>query len=320
MKVEIINFDIKAFTNSLVSVITKNGRSVNILRTDAKGDYPIQGTINFGNFSDIFSWKKDGTCKNNIEDYSLRLLCNSVKDGEFVIKVDIDPKTGISKLSKVIICVGTILFNDCLYYYAMWDINSSEIKFDGSINISKSSNIIEADKKNKDNFKLALNNIKRNWIPEKKLFNYIFEVGDIIKRNYNDITEIVVYRGYNEKEICVISDLIVTKDSLKRFDQPVNCGDRDRMEEWVPASEDDKKFLENRIKSEYEKNINFEDLKNKWCLMRNNNLSDWSLCKFDKKQIIEKEEMFISAEGLAFKYCIPYNDDTKHLLGTKEIK
>ena len=52
-----------------------------------------------------------------------------------------------------------------------------------------------------------------------------------------------------------------------------------------------------------------------WCLMRMS-YSRWNLCQYAyyRKDI----DMFVSVGGNTWKECIPYNDSTKHLLGTTD--
>ena len=237
MKLKVIDFDISSY-NSGLGVITKNGRNVNILRTDGMGDYPIQGTIRFDNFSDIFSWTDEGICSNHIEDYNLKCLCNSVEDGEFIIRLNMNSSTGVIVDRLLIKCKAAVLKDEYKDYpsYAQWEIGSSKIQFNiGYLGVGCRTDIIEADKKTINDFMTILKKKK-----EKK--KYV--APSIIKEN--------------------------------------------------------------------------SSLDDKWCLVRNSKSDTWSLARFDKTQVIEKDVMFVSKEGLGFKYCIPYNKASKYLLGTNE--
>ena len=52
-------------------------------------------------------------------------------------------------------------------------------------------------------------------------------------------------------------------------------------------------------------------------LVRDSDVVDWKVQLFSR--IIEDEEFYpYVCINESYKYCIPYNDDTKHLVGTKE--
>ena len=52
-------------------------------------------------------------------------------------------------------------------------------------------------------------------------------------------------------------------------------------------------------------------------LVRDSDVVDWKVQLFSR--IIEDEEFYpYVCINESYKYCIPYNDDTKHLIGTKE--
>ena len=53
-------------------------------------------------------------------------------------------------------------------------------------------------------------------------------------------------------------------------------------------------------------------------LFKNSSIDTWACSLFSHH--IKKDEAFpfFTCTGYAIKYCIPYNDDTKHLVGTTE--
>ena len=63
-----------------------------------------------------------------------------------------------------------------------------------------------------------------------------------------------------------------------------------------------------------------EDIENKyfkpkdWCLMRTASDYAWCLCQFSNMD----SESYVAIGGAMHEYCIPYNDETKHILGTTE--
>ena len=53
----------------------------------------------------------------------------------------------------------------------------------------------------------------------------------------------------------------------------------------------------------------------KW-LVRNYNVEDW--CCDSVSHVISKESISVCVSSRSvYEYCIPYNNDTKHLVGTK---
>lgn len=53
-------------------------------------------------------------------------------------------------------------------------------------------------------------------------------------------------------------------------------------------------------------------------LARNGLQEDWCCHFFSHCRDINSLYKYVLTDGCAYIYCIPYNDDTKHLLGTKE--
>ena len=51
-----------------------------------------------------------------------------------------------------------------------------------------------------------------------------------------------------------------------------------------------------------------------WCLMRTASDYAWCLCQFSNMD----SESYVAIGGAMHEYCIPYNDETKHILGTTE--
>ena len=46
----------------------------------------------------------------------------------------------------------------------------------------------------------------------------------------------------------------------------------------------------------------------------------WNLCQFSHTKLrdIDNKLMYVTVGGIAYEQCIPYNDQTAHLLGTIE--
>lgn len=53
-------------------------------------------------------------------------------------------------------------------------------------------------------------------------------------------------------------------------------------------------------------------------LVRNSDKGKWSICHYGYKIIEDGRETHMCSVGAGFYQCIPYNEETKHLLGTTE--
>lgn len=53
-------------------------------------------------------------------------------------------------------------------------------------------------------------------------------------------------------------------------------------------------------------------------LVRNHHLDNWCCTFFSHHSKAETDFKFITIDETAIKYCIPYNEETKHLVGTKD--
>lgn len=92
------------------------------------------------------------------------------------------------------------------------------------------------------------------------------------------------------------------------------------------ATDEDKKKLFDLLKKRFHKVWSAElkklvdlnetcDFKPKdWCLMRITNNGIWTLCQFSHISTLG----YVAVGGRYFDRCIPYNNETKHLLGTNE--
>lgn len=93
--------------------------------------------------------------------------------------------------------------------------------------------------------------------------------------------------------------------------------------EYCLATEDEKQIFFDALakigKQWNAENKCIEDIKSKfyfkpkdWCLMSCGGYNEWVLCQFSNI----KDLGYIAVGGKYFTQCIPYNDKTKHLLGT----
>src|SRR5574344_1986519 len=150
-----------------------------------------------------------------------------------------------------------------------------------------------------------------------------FENGDIIVdkvvSNY-----FIIYR--DTEHDCVVSDARFNCSSnTLRTDERV-C---EEVKEFRLATKEEKqKFfdaLEKDGKRWNSKNKCLEDVKKEkqfkpmqWCLMHNFSDDEWVLCQFSHCYQLYGKTYYEAVEGLSYRYCIPYDEETKHLLGTTD--
>lgn len=133
---------------------------------------------------------------------------------------------------------------------------------------------------------------------------------------YNDCDILLGFNSY--------AYLNVSLEKLNFCSEVLACGRIPRL-----ATEEEKQQLFDALAKEGKhwnaENKQIEDLPKKcefkamdWCLMREGKehfVSDWTLCQFSHKMECGK---YRAVGGCAYDECIPYNDKTKHLLGTTD--
>jgi hypothetical protein len=140
-----------------------------------------------------------------------------------------------------------------------------------------------------------------------------FEDGDII---YSDYEHIAVFKKYSEDK--TIAHTYIVLPYFKPFDVNIKyfklASKKEKSlflaklafnsKKWNPQT----KQIED-IKKEYE--FHLKD----WCLMRCEMAEQWTLCQFSH---VYDKNWVVAVGGNVFSQCIPYNEETKYLLGTAD--
>lgn len=141
-----------------------------------------------------------------------------------------------------------------------------------------------------------------------------FEDGDIISDNKGNIA---IFKNYTKEN--QFSFYVGLFCSVKLY-----FDNDDIIDNCHLAAEEEKQKLfvalekEGRFWNAETKQV--EDIENKyfkpkdWCLMRTASDYAWCLCQFSNMD----SESYVAIGGAMHEYCIPYNDETKHILGTTE--
>lgn len=146
-----------------------------------------------------------------------------------------------------------------------------------------------------------------------------FEDGDIVYASANNSIQRIIFIYGDKHRPCVIFG--INNDKVWEYSDDSGWSyDTLRL-----ATEDEKKKLFDALSIKgkcwnAEKKC-IEDIKPKytfepteWCLMRTASNYAWCLGQFSNMDL----ESYVAIGGAIHKYCIPYNDKTKHLLGTTE--
>jgi len=146
-----------------------------------------------------------------------------------------------------------------------------------------------------------------------------FEDGDIVYASANNSIQRIIFIYGDKHRPCVIFG--INDDKVWEYSDDSGWSyDTLRL-----ATEDEKKKLFDALSIKgkcwnAEKKC-IEDIKPKytfqpkdWCLMRTASDYAWCLCQFSNMD----SESYVAIGGAMHEYCIPYNDETKHILGTTE--
>ena len=146
-----------------------------------------------------------------------------------------------------------------------------------------------------------------------------FEDGDIVYASANNSIQRIIFIYGDKHRPCVIFG--INNDKVWEYSDDSGWSyDTLRL-----ATEDEKKKLFDALSIKgkrwnAEKKC-IEDIKPKytfqpkdWCLMRTASDYAWCLCQFSNMD----SESYVAIGGAMHEYCIPYNDETKHILGTTE--
>src|SRR5574344_1532543 len=145
-----------------------------------------------------------------------------------------------------------------------------------------------------------------------------FEDGDIVCASANNSIQRIIFIYGDKHRPCVIFG--INNDKVWEYSDDSGWSyDTLRL-----ATEDEKKKLFDALEKEGKRwnaeTKQVEDIENKyfkpkdWCLMRTASDYAWCLCQFSNMD----SESYVAIGGAMHEYCIPYNDETKHILGTTE--
>jgi hypothetical protein len=140
-----------------------------------------------------------------------------------------------------------------------------------------------------------------------------FEDGDII---YSDYEHIAVFKKYSEDK--TIAHTYIFLPYFKPFDVNIKY--------FKLASKKEKSLFLAKLafnsKKWNDKTKQIEDMKKEyefhtkdWCLMRCEMAEQWTLCQFSH---VYDKNWVVAVGGNVFSQCIPYNEETKYLLGTAD--
>lgn len=150
-----------------------------------------------------------------------------------------------------------------------------------------------------------------------------FKDGDIITIEDTEYKAIIIYKSNGD---CMFRSYAVIDNAYKKLgvDKIVNA--LGRCTRLATNSEKQELFsaLEKESKRWNPDTKKIEDLPKKcefkpmdWCLMKNST-KYWELCQFAYTKKVHGTTIYSAVGGLIYYKCIPYNDQTKHLLGTTD--
>lgn len=155
-----------------------------------------------------------------------------------------------------------------------------------------------------------------------------FKDGDIVVVDKNEEMNLAkIIAIYNDGDTLLgfnsYAYLNVSLEKLNFCSEVLACGRTPRL-----ASEEEKQQLFDALAKEgkrWNPDIKlFEDLPKKcefkpmdWCLMKDST-KYWELCQFAYTRKVHGTTIYSAVGGLIYYKCIPYNEETKHLLGTTD--
>lgn len=155
-----------------------------------------------------------------------------------------------------------------------------------------------------------------------------FKDGDIVVVDKNEEMNLAkIIAIYNDGDTLLgfnsYAYLDVSLEKLNFCSEVLACGRTPRL-----ASEEEKQQLFDALAKEGKRwnpdTKLFEDLPKKcefkpmdWCLMKDST-KYWELCQFAYTRKVHGTTIYSAVGGLIYYKCIPYNEETKHLLGTTD--
>lgn len=311
----IVDFNINDYKRGNQNVAVNNGKNkVIIFRTDALGDYPVQGSIEYDDHSDVCKWTSGGICYNKNKNLQLKFIKKDFKSGDFISIITDEVLTSIYILDRI--------ENGVTFYYINWNIGDPDLQFNGAVGLlgNESQFLAGEFAKNSLNEKIK-QDCGKYWNEKEKT---LFKNGDIlVRRNNNGSANIIVFRGMDtEYKLNVATDIVLKNDgTLEILDSTITAGN---LSEWHLANSIDIDLFLRALKK---KGLIWDKLEKKPKPRKIQfNIYDRVLCK-DTGGVWNNsffgcytgDESFpYRCLDINYEYCIPYNDKTKHLINTNE--
>lgn len=138
---------------------------------------------------------------------------------------------------------------------------------------------------------------------------FIYKADDVIDIHDEPKCYAALFTNRNELSSC--GSVLVYGRTLRLATDSEKQQLFDALAKKNKAWDEDKKEIE-----DLQKKCEFEPMD--WCLMRMHRCI-WRLCQFSSYSDVYSCN-YIAVGGNAYEECIPYNEETKHLLGTKEYE
>jgi hypothetical protein len=294
--------------------VKRGNLDARIICTNANNkEYPIIALVlcNGTEFPSAYSIKGEFNVGEPRKSDDLFLIKQEFEDGD-IIYSDYEHIAVFKKYSEDKTVAHTYIF---LPYLRPFDVNIKYFKL--------------ASKKEKSLFlaKLAFNSKK--WNDKTKQIEDMkqeFEDGDIITSQYSDVSFIFPYRGTDEREGGVLTEVFYcTKNCNLHYHSGYDTGCGYTKDCRIATAEEKQLFfnaLAKEGKTWNPQTKQIEDIKKEyefhlkdWCLMRCEMAEQWTLCQFSH---VYDKNWVVAVGGNVFSQCIPYNEETKYLLGTAD--
>ena len=141
-----------------------------------------------------------------------------------------------------------------------------------------------------------------------------FEDGDIISDNKGNIA---IFKNYTKENqfsfyVGLFCSVKLYFDNDDIIDNCHLAAEEEKQKLFVALEKEGKRW---NAETKQVEDIEDKYFKPKdWCLMRTASDYAWCLCQFSNMD----SESYVAIGGAMHEYCIPYNDETKHILGTTE--
>ena len=132
-----------------------------------------------------------------------------------------------------------------------------------------------------------------------------FDIGDIVAEK----SLIFPYRGLDKDGSVIVDQYHCITANYTRDCRPAT--EEEKQDFYNTLLFKNKKW--NSVTKQVEELYKFNP--KDWCLMRNKDNDLWTLCRYSH---FISSGIFVAVGGIKFEQCIPYNDKTKEMIGTKK--